>query len=177
MLDVKYRFSDEEYGQILDNFVIGCVDSVVLYQNKIILEKRQSNPIQGEWWIFGGRVQVGESLNDTARRGLARELGVEISSDRFVEIGSFNLIWPIRREPTVINGCHHLLIAHMVEINEREYDEINDYTSKNHMDVCWLDLNKLEDQKLLPEMNAIITKVKAYNASLITSVKIAKYAH
>lgn len=32
-----YFFSDEDYGKILDNFVIGCVDVVVFFEKRLLL--------------------------------------------------------------------------------------------------------------------------------------------
>ena len=53
----EYQFSDEEYGRVLDNFVIACVDVVVLHGNKVLLEKRTYDPLHDQWWIFGGRIK------------------------------------------------------------------------------------------------------------------------
>jgi ADP-ribose pyrophosphatase YjhB (NUDIX family) len=157
-MNTTYPTTDEEYGQILDNYVIGCVDTLVVYKDKIILERRQKNPIEGEWWIFGGRMLIGESFEETAHRGLLRELGIDIPKERFENIGAFSLRWPTRREVDATNGCHHLLAAHMVVISDDEYEAINDFVSRNAINARWFSDKDLKLEKLLPELAAVIAK-------------------
>ena len=153
------KLSDLEYGKVLDNIVVGCVDVAVIYQGKILLEKRDKDPIQGHWWIFGGRVLVGENLKSTAQRGVQRELNVYIDDlNRFVQFGVYNLVWPTRREPKQENGCHHLLIAHLVSLTGLEYKKINDLID-NSPKYSWFDLE--ENKLFLPELNEIVSKIKS----------------
>ena len=155
----KLLFTDEEYGKVLDNIVVACVDVAVTHQGSILLEKREFMPIKDEWWIFGGRMLVGESFKETARRSVFRELGVDIEdTNRFSETGTFNLRWPTRREPISENGCHHLLIAHTVEVSNEEKEIIDAFT-KNKQDVIgWFDMRN-HDLDLLPEIQSIIQKI------------------
>lgn len=157
MID-SFLISDREYGNALNILVIACVDVVVIHDNKILLTKRREHPIQGFWWIFGGRVFKGESLKKTAQRGLNREVGLNILDEsRFKEVGTFNLIWPSRREFLQENGCHHLLIAHLIEITDEEFNEIDlkGGDSEYHE---WF---KFEPNRLfLPELIEVISKSK-----------------
>jgi colanic acid biosynthesis protein WcaH len=155
----KYIFTDEEYGKILDNFVVGCVDVAVIYENKILLERRVENPIQGEWWIFGGRMMKGESFKETATRSVSRELGVNLETGRFVEVGTYNLIWPTRREPVISNGCHHLLVAHSVDVTDEEYGKINQTIEKSGMAAKWLSYEEVLASNCLKEILDIVAKV------------------
>jgi len=154
-----YAFTDEEYGKVLDNIVVGCVDVAVVYNDQILLERRRSNPIKGEWWIFGGRINKGEDLQEAARRGVERELGLRFEDeDRFVELGAYNLRWPTRREPLTTNGCHHLLIAHMIVISDVEKDKIDSFLSKGRLITEWHQIRQSESY--VPDMNAIIDAVQ-----------------
>ena len=154
----KYVFSDEEYGDVLNNFVIGCVDVAVCYKGKILLETRTDNPIKDEWWIFGGRIQRNEDLNAAASRGVYRELGVKLPRERYSVIGVYNLIWPVRREPDELNGCHHLLIAHHVELSHREYIDVNEFVATSSMTAKWFDFKEIVDGRFLNEIKDITFK-------------------
>lgn len=158
MSSPDYQFSDEEYGEVLNNFVIGCVDTLVIYRDKVLLEKRSKDPIKGAWWIFGGRMIVGEGFRQTARRGLQRELGIDPAEDRFIEIGTFNLTWPTRREPDASKGCHHLLVAHKIQIDEFENKIITNLIKQNKLDAHWFSSSELSSLVILPELKLIIEK-------------------
>ncbi len=150
----KYNFTDEEYGKVLDNFVIACVDVAVIHENMILLEKRRKQPDKDGWWIFGGRVNVREDLLDTARRGLQRELGLEVNRERFFKMSDYNLIWPIRREPKKENGCNHLLLAHGIILDKIEYLNVNNYIKNHNIDARWFSINNPE--KDLTEKNILL---------------------
>jgi len=154
----EYAFSDKEYGNVLDNFVIGCVDVAVCYKEKILLVMRTDNPIKDEWWIFGGRVHRNEDLKTTASRGVYRELGIKLPDERYTEIGTYNLKWPVRREPKDLNGCHHLLVAHHTELNDQEYDEVNEYVAKSSLTAKWFDYKEIASGKFLDEIKDISYK-------------------
>jgi ADP-ribose pyrophosphatase YjhB (NUDIX family) len=41
----KWPFTDVEYGKILDNIAVACVDVAVIFDNKVLLVKRSKEPI------------------------------------------------------------------------------------------------------------------------------------
>ncbi len=150
-----YPLTAEEYGKALDNLVIGCVDVAVIHDGQILLEKRSANPIRGEWWILGGRINKGEELTDTARRKIEQEIGLHVEDKtRFVELGTYNLRWPTRAEPLSNNGCHHLLIAHKIELNDAEKAVVDSFLDNAESTIEWHDIKKSE--RFVPEMNSII---------------------
>jgi colanic acid biosynthesis protein WcaH len=152
-------FSDIEYGRVLDHIVVACVDTAITNGGKILLVKRSVNPAKGSWWIFGGRLAKGENLHAAARRSLVRELSFNIEEERFNEVGIFNLIWPVRREPITTNGCHHLLVAHQVEITNIEKECLDNFIEGDSRYI-WIDLNNTKDVDLLPELKAILLKLR-----------------
>lgn len=153
-------FSDEEYGKILDHLVVACVDTVVTHKGKVLLVKRDQEPAKNAWWIFGGRVIKGESLQGAAQRGIHRELNVRIhDEERFTEIGVFNLLWPTRREPLSTNGCHHILIAHHLELTDGERAKIS-HATKDPNRYCWRELLHYSAPDLIPELAAVLRRLR-----------------
>lgn len=72
---------DEEYAQIIEVLPVLCVD--VLLQNsagEYLLVKRANEPLKGQWWVIGGRVLKGETLEQAAIRKVEEELGLKVNS-------------------------------------------------------------------------------------------------
>jgi len=57
-----------------------AVGVIVFRDDKVLLVKRANCPGQGLWAIPGGRVELGETLKEAARREVREETGVIISS-------------------------------------------------------------------------------------------------
>ncbi len=59
----------------------------ILIQNgKILLGRRKSDRLYPDIWdIFGGHIEEGECLEETLRRELEEELGIEITKSEFLE--------------------------------------------------------------------------------------------
>ncbi|HVC36399.1 MAG TPA: NUDIX domain-containing protein [Candidatus Dormibacteraeota bacterium] len=168
----EFPLSDQEYGRVLDHVVVGCVDVAVVNGEEILLEKRNNDPIKENWWIFGGRILVGETLQGSAQRQLKRELGLEVvDSSRFLEIGTFNLRWPSRKEPTTTNGVHHLLIAHMIEVDDSERKSLSPKLLETGHPMRWLNISK-PGELLLPEMQSILDHIQAYRSQRTSTVAV-----
>jgi ADP-ribose pyrophosphatase YjhB (NUDIX family) len=159
-------FSDEEYGRILDEFVIACVDVAIIYGNQILLEERAQEPAKNALWLFGGRMQAGEDFSQTARRSLQRELQLDIPEQRFVEVGTYNLRWPRRREPVSTNGCHHLLIAHTVTLLDSEKVMV-DTKITDTLNRAWYDLDELDRNMLNETLHEVISKLREQEVSYV----------
>lgn len=128
-----YWISDEAYSQILDNVVIVCVDIILCNaQGEILLGKRQQEPMR-DWWIIGGRMRAGESLEEAVQRNIKRELGFEADLSTLWQVGVYSMIWATRAQPPQNRGCHVMSITHglMVEPQEFKFNE-------EYKDVRWI---------------------------------------
>lgn len=81
----------KQYVKILENLPILCVDIIVRdKKGNYLLVKRVNEPKKGRWWVIGGRVLKGESLEKAAERKVKEETGKRIRDIR--PIGYFELI-------------------------------------------------------------------------------------
>ena len=83
------RLTDDLYAQVLDSVVVACVDCAVVCNGKIFLGKRTDMPARDEFWVQGGRMQVGIDPRQTAQTILKREIGLEIM--QLEEFGDLDL--------------------------------------------------------------------------------------
>lgn len=67
----------ELYTKILEVIPVPCVDMVVVNRGAFLVGKRTNHPKKGHWWIPGGRVLKGESLEQAVARKLKEELGIK----------------------------------------------------------------------------------------------------
>ena len=70
----------EQYRAITDVMPILCVDLILTNENgEYLLVKRNNPPLQGEWWVPGGRVFKDERLAEAAARKLQEELSLTVA--------------------------------------------------------------------------------------------------
>ena len=64
--------------------------SVAIFSGaEVLLVKRAANPFKGYWTLPGGRLEMGETALDCARREIYEELG--LSLDELLPVSTFNM--------------------------------------------------------------------------------------
>lgn len=84
----------KHYKEIIKVLPILCVDIII--QNKkgeYLLVRRTNEPLKGEWWVVGGRVQKGECLTETVIRKVKEEIGLDIADSR--PVGYFEEVFNV----------------------------------------------------------------------------------
>jgi ADP-ribose pyrophosphatase YjhB (NUDIX family) len=61
------------------------VGGVVIHRNRVLLVRRGGEPLKGEWSIPGGLVELGEGLEDSVRRELKEETGLDVEPVAILE--------------------------------------------------------------------------------------------
>jgi len=87
-----------------------AVGGVVIHDNRVLLVKRANAPAKGMWAIPGGRVRLGETLEDAVRREVFEECGVRVEPVEPVLV--FDTIEPL--EKTAAGPRFHYVIIDYV---------------------------------------------------------------
>jgi 8-oxo-dGTP diphosphatase len=81
------------------------VGAVVLKGDRVLLVKRGQEPSKGRWSIPGGVMELGETIQETARREVREECGVQIEVGDVVEVRD-----AIVRDPGGRIRYHYVLV-------------------------------------------------------------------
>ena len=92
---MRKKIKSELYKEILENMPIPTID-VLIFNNsleKTLLFLRENQPIKGEYYSIGGRLEKGESLLDGAINNFLDETGIKINKKNLYPIGTINEIF------------------------------------------------------------------------------------
>ncbi len=70
--------SKEDYAKAHAHLPIVCHDVAIFYHGSVLLVRRDNLPAKGEWFVIGGRVERGVMIEDSLRRKVKAECGLEI---------------------------------------------------------------------------------------------------
>ncbi|KAL7457965.1 hypothetical protein ACHAWC_009976 [Mediolabrus comicus] len=125
---------DDQYGVALDNLVKGCTDILLLNPSgtHIFTGRRCVQP-QPDWWFMGGRMFPGETPIESGQRLLKRELGLDITKDRFDVVCAQAFAFGMREQEPKEHGttdaqfCYKVQLLNDDEVQKVVLDE-NEYS-------------------------------------------------
>lgn len=85
-----------------------AVGTIVVRNGHVLLARRGKPPSQGKWSVPGGAVDVGESLEDAARREIREECGIEVELTDTVEV-----IQRVTRDETQRVRFHYVIVDYV----------------------------------------------------------------
>lgn len=107
-------FIDQKlYEKIVEVMPVSCVDLIIVHKDSFLLGKRINSPAKGKWWVPGGRILKGESLEHAARRKCIEETGLKIKTMK-------NLLtkeWIFPQESSSKTDNHVICTVFKIEVN------------------------------------------------------------
>ena len=138
--DNTYNRTEREYPER----PIASVAACVFRDKRTLLIKRATPPSKGLWSVPGGVIELGETLQDAARRELDEECGVDIEVDRVFNVDS--AIYYDDKKRIHFHYVVTYLIAYYVAGEIRP--------GSNELDVRWATRRELDEL----DMNPIVRK-------------------
>jgi 8-oxo-dGTP diphosphatase len=121
------------------------VGGVVIADGRTLLVRRGSAPLEGQWSIPGGMLELGELIVEGVRRELAEETGIEVRVLELIEV--FERVIPGEDGRT---RYHFVILDYLCDMVGGQAQAASDVT-----DVAWAREQELEKY----ELTAIATRV------------------
>jgi ADP-ribose pyrophosphatase YjhB (NUDIX family) len=112
------------YQLICKTVPLPTVDIILVCNGEILLVKRGKSPAYGLWWTIGGRQELGEIMEDTAKRKLQEEVGIS-DANIYGSIGSVDTIFEER---------HNVTSVILATITRKPLVKLD----QNHVDYKWI---------------------------------------
>ncbi len=139
--------SESNKREYPDRPIVG-VGAVIVDQGRVLLVKRGSPPLLGEWSLPGGVVELGETLRAAAEREAMEETGLIVKAGEVLEV--LDRIIPGQ------DGApqyHYVLIDFLCTVHGGQLRAGSDAG-----DVCWVKENELGKFKLEKPAAEVIRK-------------------
>src|SRR4029077_20392829 len=120
-----------------DRPIVG-VGAVIVDQGRVLLVKRGSSPLLGEWSLPGGVVELGETLRAAAEREAREETGLIVKAGDVIEV--LDRIIPGREGAP---QYHYVLIDFLCTLQGGEL-----HAGGDAADVRWAGESELAEYKL-----------------------------
>jgi colanic acid biosynthesis protein WcaH len=117
-----------QYKKIIEVLPILCVDIIIKNdKNEFLLVKRANEPLKGQWWVVGGRVLKGETMEQAAIRKAKEEVSLELKSLEL--IGYYEEVYG-ENPFGVQNGLHTVSIVFLAVVDSYQQVKLDSQSSE-----------------------------------------------
>lgn len=124
---------------IIENTPLVSIDVCLVYKGKMLLGRRNNQPLKGEWFTPGGRIFKDEPWQECLRRIMGSELGISIEDPiRFNLMG----VWDHFYENSVTDenvSTHYVNLPHYYVFKEKP----KLFIDHQHDDLLWFGLEQV----------------------------------
>lgn len=120
--------------------------AIILFNNRVLIAQRAPNEkLAGKWEFPGGKVEIGETLQECLKREISEEFDVDIEVVDFFGESIYEY------ESSCIK-----LMAFLCKWNS------GDFILKVHSNIEWVDKNELDSYDFAPADIPLVEKLKSY---------------
>lgn len=134
---------------------------IIIHNNKILAHR---NINEDHYALIGGRVQIGEKSSDTIKREILEEMGKEIEILEYIStVENFFEAKGLK--------YHEIMFIYKLEFvdeNDKKIeDTIKNIEGKDYLKYEWIDLEKIEEYPIKPQIIKDMLKQKQFPAHII----------
>lgn len=141
----------------MENYKLNIRAAGIIIHNNKILTHRNIN--SDHYALIGGRVAIGENSEETIKREILEEIGKEIEITGY--IATIENFFEISNQK-----YHEILFVHKAEFINKEdkllENMIKNIEGKEYLQYEWIDLNKIDEYPLKPDIIKGILKQKVF---------------
>ena len=127
--------------------IIG-VGAVIVHRNRVLLVRRATEPLKGEWSVPGGMLELGEKLRDGVRREVLEETGIHVEPGEVLVV--FDSIF---RDEQGRTQYHYVLIDYLCRVVSGEARAGSDVS-----EVRWVQEHELAAMGLRDSIEQVVRK-------------------
>jgi mutator protein MutT len=127
--------------------IIG-VGAVIVDRNRVLLVRRATEPLKGEWSVPGGMLELGEKLHDGLRREVLEETGLHVEPGDVLDV--FDSIF---RDEQGRTQFHYVLIDYICRAVSGEAKAGSDVS-----EVKWVEEKDLAAMSLRESIEQVVRK-------------------
>ena len=124
------------------------VGAVIVQEDRVLLVRRASEPLKGEWSVPGGLVELGEKLVDAVKREVLEETGLIVEPGEVLEL--FDSIW---KDAEGRCQYHYVLVDYLCRVVGGKLLAATDVS-----DARWATAEELPSYKLRPVTEGVVRK-------------------
>jgi len=129
---------------------IAGVGAVIIYDGRILLEKRKSEPSRGKWTIPGGLVELGETVEQTVIREVKEETSLEVENPELIDVVNYVSVDEDRKIK-----YHFIMIDYFVKLKRGALKAGDDAA-----ELQWVPLSSAEKYDLSKTFRAFLQRNK-----------------
>ena len=127
--------------------IIG-VGAVIVSGGRVLLVRRDTEPLRGEWSVPGGMLELGERLRDGVRREALEETGLEVEPGEVLDVFDSIFVDGLGR-----TQYHYVLIDYLCRAVSGEAHAGSDVS-----DVRWVSVEALPAMGLRETIQQVVRK-------------------
>ena len=125
---------------------------IIIHNNKLLVHR---NMDKDHCALIGGRVAIGENSEDTIKREILEEMGKEVEITGYVSTIENFFEMNLKK-------YHEIMFVYQLEFKNEEdkkiQETIKNIEGKEYLQYEWLDLNKIEQYPITPQVIKEILK-------------------